>query len=157
VEEGDEAHRVPRRVNVDAELEVGDHGERAEGLVVGLGGGRTRGLVAVVVGPEGPQERRADARPLVRGAQEARELGRVQARLEGSEPDDRLAEGRLVRAPLDAPRAARRRRRVTAAAVEERARAVDEEAERGDLCGIPTDSRYLQLECSGTNFWGLSL
>ena len=21
-----------------------------------------------------------------------------------------------------------------------------------DLCGIPTDSRYLQLECSGTNF-----
>jgi len=25
------------------------------------------------------------------------------------------------------------------------------------LCGIPTDSRYLQLECSGTNFWGLSL
>jgi len=26
-----------------------------------------------------------------------------------------------------------------------------------DLCGIPTDSRYLQLECSGTNFWGLSL
>jgi len=26
-----------------------------------------------------------------------------------------------------------------------------------NLCGIPTDSRYLQLECSGTNFWGLSL
>ena len=26
-----------------------------------------------------------------------------------------------------------------------------------DLCGIPTDSRYLQLECSGTNFWELSL
>ena len=26
-----------------------------------------------------------------------------------------------------------------------------------DLCGIPTDSRYLQLECSGTNFWRLSL
>jgi len=25
------------------------------------------------------------------------------------------------------------------------------------LCGIPTDSRYLQRECSGTNFWGLSL
>jgi prolyl oligopeptidase len=25
------------------------------------------------------------------------------------------------------------------------------------LCGIPTDSRYLQLECSGTNFWELSL
>ena len=27
----------------------------------------------------------------------------------------------------------------------------------GDLCGIPTDSRYLQRECSETNFWGLSL
>jgi len=23
------------------------------------------------------------------------------------------------------------------------------------LCGIPTDSKYLELECSGTNFWGL--
>ena len=31
------------------------------------------------------------------------------------------------------------------------------EAERLGLCGIPIDSRYLQLECSGTNFWGLSL
>jgi len=29
--------------------------------------------------------------------------------------------------------------------------------QRDDLCGIPTDSRYLQLECSGTNFWELSL
>jgi hypothetical protein len=28
---------------------------------------------------------------------------------------------------------------------------------RPELCGIPTDSRYLQLECSGTNFWGLPL
>ena len=26
-----------------------------------------------------------------------------------------------------------------------------------DLCGIPTDSRYLQRECSGTNYWGLPL
>jgi len=28
---------------------------------------------------------------------------------------------------------------------------------RDGLCGIPTHSRYLQRECTGTNFWGIAL
>ena len=79
------------------------------------------------------------------------------------------AEARVARAGALAAAGARARRaeasaaasfaavveRLEAAEAESRGRA--ERLARAELCGIPTDSRYLQLECSGTNFWGLSL